>query len=53
MDYILEEMRLSRAFACQFEKFWRENPDKVTKELLTVYLQLKKHYDDCISKELS
>lgn len=53
MDDIIIEIRLSRAFACEFQKFWQENPDLVSKELVAEYLKLKQHYDYCINKELS
>ena len=53
MDDLLLEVKFSRAFACEFEKFWRENPEKVTPELLKTYMMLKQHYEYCMNKELS
>lgn len=53
MQEILIEIRLSRAFAVEFEKFWQENPEKVPPELLKTYMLLKQHYEYCINKELS
>lgn len=53
MDYILTEIRLSRNFACEFEKFMLENPKLVPAELLESYIVLKKHYEDCMNRELS
>ena len=51
-DYFIE-MKLSRAFACEFENFWRENPEKVTPELLKAYMMLKQHYQLEMEKNLS
>ena len=53
MDEFIMEMRLSRAFAVEFDKFWRENPEKVTPELLKAYMLLKQHYDYCMSRNLT
>ena len=53
MDDLLLEVKFSRAFAVEFEKFWRENPEKVTPELLKTYMMLKQHYEYCMNKELS
>jgi hypothetical protein len=53
VDDLLLEVKFSRAFAVEFDKFWRENPEKVTPELLKAYMLLKQHYDNCMSKELS
>ena len=53
MNDIFIEVRLSREFANEFEKFWKENPEKVTPELLKTYMLLKQHYEYCINKELS
>ena len=51
-DYYIE-MRLSRAFACEFDKFINENPKLVPTELREAYLKLKQHYEYEMSKELS
>jgi hypothetical protein len=51
-DYFVE-MRLSRAFAREFDKFWQENPKLIPSELLQSYMLLKQHYEYEISKELS
>lgn len=51
-DYFLE-MRLSRAFACEFDKFLNENPKLIPTDLLNAYMQLKKHYEVEMAKELS
>lgn len=53
MEGLLTEIRLSRAFACEFENFWRDNPEKVTPELLKAYMLLKQHYEYEMSKEMS
>lgn len=51
-DYF-KEMRLSRAFACEFEKFLLENPKLVPGDLLNAYTLLKQHYEYEMSRELS
>ena len=53
MNEVILEMRLSRAFAVEFDKFWKENPEKVPPELLKAYMLLKQHYDYCIERNLS
>ena len=53
MNEFIQELRLGRAFAVEFDKFWKQNPEKVPPELLKAYMLLKQHYDYCISKELS
>jgi len=53
MDTIMQEIRLSRAFACAFEEFYTKNPDKIPFDLLAEYIKLKKHYEYCMSRELS
>lgn len=49
----LTEIRLSRAFAVEFDKFWRENPKLVPADLLKSYMLLKQHYEEQIERELS
>lgn len=51
-DYFLE-MRLSRAFACEFEKFLNENPKLIPTDLLDAYMKLKKYYEVEMEKNLS
>jgi hypothetical protein len=53
MEDYFREMRLSRAFACEFDKFWKENPKLIPSELLQAYMLLKQHYEFEMSKELS
>ena len=53
MEDYFTEMRLSRAFACEFDKFLNENPKLVPTELREAYRKLKEHYDYEMSKELS
>jgi len=53
MEDYFTEMRLSRAFACEFDKFLNENPKLVPTELRETYLKLKQHYEFEMSKELS
>ena len=51
MDFT--ELRLCRAFACEFDKFWRENPTLIPPELLKAYMLLKQEYEMQMAKELS
>jgi hypothetical protein len=44
MEEYFKELRLSRAFACEFEKFIGENPKLVPTELVESYTKLKEHY---------
>ncbi len=53
MEDYFKEMRLSREFACEFEKFWKENPKLIPSDLLKAYMLLKQHYEVEMSKELS
>ena len=53
MSEILIEVRLSRAFAVEFDKFWKEHPEQIPPELMKAYMLLKQHYDYCMNKELS
>jgi len=51
-DTYLEEIRLSREFACQFEKhnmaFWGDQ----YRDLITAYRELKRHYERQIEEEV-
>lgn len=54
-DYFLE-MRLSRAFACQFDEYltWcQRNNVYLPPDLVNSYVELKKHYDVEMEKNLS
>lgn len=51
MDFT--EMRLSRAFAVEFDKFWQENPQLIPPELLKSYMLLKQEYERQMARELS
>lgn len=51
MEY-LTEIRLSRAFAVEFDKFWQENPKLIPSELLKTYILLKQEYENQISIEI-
>ena len=53
MDDLITEVRLGRAFACEFEEFWKKNPETIPPELLKAYMLLKQHYEFCMSRELS
>lgn len=48
-DYI-DEVKLSRAFALEFDKFWRENPEAIPPELLKAYMLLKQKYQSDIEE---
>lgn len=52
-EEMFKEMRYSRAFACEFDKFWRENPTLIPPELLKAYMLLKQEYERQITRELS
>jgi len=56
MEDYFEEMRLSRAFACEFDAYFnwcRAQNVHLPDELRDAYLKLKNHYDIEMSKELS
>lgn len=53
MNEIIQEMRLSRAFACAFFDALTEGKVDVPKEVLEKFDDLKRHYDTQISRELS
>jgi len=56
MEDYFTEMRLSRAFACEFDGYlsWcQRNNVYLPPELVNCYNELKKHYEVEISKELS
>lgn len=49
-DMYLEEIRLSRAFVCEFEKYrWSLRPwsftDETFRDLTAAYNDLKRHYE--------
>jgi hypothetical protein len=52
-DHQFAEIRLSRAFAVEFEKFWRENPQVIPPEVLKAYMLLKQEYEWQINRNLS
>ena len=47
------ELRLSRAFAVEFDKFWQENPTLIPADLLKAYMLLKQEYESQMARELS
>jgi len=51
-DYLIE-MKLSRAFACEFEKFCTENRKLIPSDLFEAYMSLKQHYQNEIEKNIS
>lgn len=53
MEEFFKELRLSRAFMCEFEEFLLENPKLVPENLLNAYTVLKQHYDYEMNRELS
>ena len=56
MEEYFEEMRLSRAFACEFEEYLKSLSINVTPlppELLEAYQKLKQHYEMEMARELS
>lgn len=53
MEDYFEEIRLSREFACSFDKFLNENPKLVPTELREAYLKLKQHYEYEMENNLS
>lgn len=53
MNHLIEEMRLSRAFACAFFDALNEGKVDVPKEVLDAFTVLKNYYDDQMNRELS
>jgi hypothetical protein len=53
MDYHFQELRLSRAFAVEFEKFAAENLKLIPSNVMEAYLKLKEQYDYEINRNLS
>ena len=45
----ITEIRLSRVFSIEFDKFWQENPKLIPSELLKAYMLLKQEYENQIS----
>lgn len=52
-DSFFKEMRLSRAFSVEFDKFWKQNPELIPPDLLKAYILLKQEYDIQMARELS
>lgn len=48
--YYYEEIRLSRQFANEFDKFWRENSKLIPSDLIKQYMLLKQHYEQEIEQ---
>lgn len=44
-SYHYEEIRLSREFANEFDKFWKENSKLIPSVLIKQYMLLKQHYE--------
>ena len=51
MDYHFQELRLSRAFAVEFEKWAMENPKLIPTNVMESYMKLKQQYEIEISGE--
>jgi hypothetical protein len=52
-DNYFAEIRLSRAFAVEFEKFAIDNPKLIPSNLMEAYSKLKKEYEFQINRNLS
>ncbi len=55
MEDYFKEMRLSREFACQFDKFISDNVDRIElpHDLVKAFNDLKQHYEVEMEKNLS
>ena len=53
IDHQFAEIRLSRAFAVEFEKFAIDNPKLIPSNLMEAYSKLKTEYEFQISRNLS
>jgi hypothetical protein len=53
MEAYFQELRLSRAFSIEFEKFWQENPTLIPADLLKAYMLLKQQYELEINGNIS
>ncbi len=53
MNEIMNEIRLSRSFACAFHDAMVEGKIEVPKEVLEKFKTLKDYYDEQMNRELS